>query len=258
MPDHAPTSTEPRAGRGLRRANITSAAQQAAESMAEEILAYDGDEEEWLLGSESTLMEHLGVGRPTLRQASRLLEQQQLLIVRRGIRGGIFGRRPTAEGVTDAARVFLRSQRTTFREVLEAELVVGPACAAMAASSDDLEARQALARHYPDDGDSLGLRQFMDLSTQFQRQVSLLSGSAVMFLFVNVLMDLAAQAGGVADAYRDPARRAATVLRHTRIAEAIAAGDSSLAAKRMRSHLASIIEWCDDRSLALTLEPRVL
>jgi DNA-binding FadR family transcriptional regulator len=201
-------------------------------------------------------MESLGLGRPTLRQAARLLEQQQLVVVRRGIRGGIFGRRPNAEGVTANAAVFLRSQRTTFGDLLNAEVVLGPACAQLAASNPSDDERRSLTTHYAEADGPMGVRQFMQTATGFQREVARRSKSPVLYLFVSVLMDLAVQSGGVAHVYEDPDRRAETVRRHERIAEAIRDGDARLAASRMKSHLESIIATCSQRTLAQTLGPR--
>jgi len=50
-----------------------SAAHRAAHALREDILAREDGE---LLGSEDELMERLGVSRPTLRQAARLLEHE--------------------------------------------------------------------------------------------------------------------------------------------------------------------------------------
>jgi GntR family transcriptional repressor for pyruvate dehydrogenase complex len=56
------------------------------------------------LPSESQLMEQYGVSRPTLREALRLLEAQQLLLIKRGSRGGgvvrVPGREPSIEAIT--------------------------------------------------------------------------------------------------------------------------------------------------------------
>ncbi|HMG44200.1 MAG TPA: FCD domain-containing protein [Acidimicrobiales bacterium] len=231
---------------------INSAARQAADLLAEDILAHEGDEEEWPLGSEDELMKILGVGRPTIRQAARLLEQQQLVVVRRGINGGIFGRRPSGAGVTAAARVFLQSEQTTFRQLLQAELVVGPAAAALAAEHADVEGRQGLLTFWSSTtakGAAVSARQFMELAPTFQREVARLSGSPVVFLFVGVLMDLAAPSAGIADVYGDPERRALTIERHTKIAQAIHGGQGSLAERRMSQHLKWILETVDPRSL---------
>jgi GntR family transcriptional repressor for pyruvate dehydrogenase complex len=241
----------------LKRITINSAARQAADLIAEAILAHEGDEEEWLLGSEDDLMQQVGVGRPTIRQAARLLEQQQLLVVKRGLHGGLFGRRPSSEGVTVMARVFLKSERTTFRQLLQAELVFGPACAELAAAAGDDAARQALCSFYDDfrdeNAETVRLGQFMELAPAFQREIARLSGSPVLFLYVGVLMDLAEPSQGIAAVYDDPDRRRLTIERHQMIAEAIAEARGARSARLMREHLESIIEWSDESSLDLTL-----
>jgi DNA-binding FadR family transcriptional regulator len=231
---------------------INSAAQQAADLLAEDILAHEGDEDEWLLGSEDELMRILGVGRPTIRQAARLLEQQQLVVVRRGINGGLFGRRPSGAGVTTAARVFLQSERTTFRQLLQAELVVGPAAAALAAEHAGEDDRDALvsfwSRSTAEDA-TVSSRRFMELAPAFQREVARLSGSPVLYLFVGVLMDLAAPSAGVAKVYGDAGRRQLTIERHTKIAKAIHDGHATVAARRMKHHLEWILDGVDPEAL---------
>jgi DNA-binding FadR family transcriptional regulator len=96
----------------------------------------------------------------------------------------------------------------------------------------------------------------MQMATGFQREVARRSKTPVLYLYVSVLMDLALQSGGVSHVYEDAERRAETVRRHERIAEAIREGDAKLAASRMKSHLESIIASCSQRTLAQTLEPR--
>jgi DNA-binding FadR family transcriptional regulator len=49
-----------------------------------------------LIGSEDALIAKVGYSRSTVRQASRLLEREGLLLVRRGINGGYFSARPDA------------------------------------------------------------------------------------------------------------------------------------------------------------------
>jgi DNA-binding FadR family transcriptional regulator len=240
----------------VKRLSISSSANQTADALAETILAHEGDEDEWLLGSESQLLEQMGIGRPTLRQAARLLEQQQLLVVRRGIRGGFYGQRPTAEGVTSAARVFLRSQGTTFGDVARVELILGIECARLAAQNPDAAAREALTHHYDEVAETPSLQVFRELSTEFQRRVALLSRSPVQYLFVSVLMDLAGQSGGVADAYISPERRSETVSHHLAVAKAISAGEAELAASLMETHLRSMIDLSGQQALSATLEPR--
>src|SRR3546814_3192129 len=66
----------------------------------------DVKNDEWRLGSEDEVMQSLEVSWPTLRQALRLLEQEQLISVRRCRRRPL---RPTEEGVIHTASVYLRA-----------------------------------------------------------------------------------------------------------------------------------------------------
>lgn len=62
------------------------------------------------LGSEDLLERELGVSKPTIRQAARVLEREGLLVVRRGNAGGYYGARP------DAA--FIEATMASYLEVI--------------------------------------------------------------------------------------------------------------------------------------------
>lgn len=238
---------------------VKSAPHETAGALREEILAHDGVEQEWLLGSEDELMGQLGVSRPTLRQASRILEQEQLLLVRRGIRGGLYGRRPTAHAVTRIAAVFLRAQDTTYEDLLSAEVVLGTACAGLAAGAE-LEARTAVRDFYAEAlGDvprsDVPLALFLDASGNFQRLLAEIAPSPAFRLFVNVLMDLARPASRVADIYGDPKRRRVTIERHQAVANAVYAQDAKRASNLMQKHLVDILAWTDDAARGEPLRP---
>lgn len=85
------------------------------------------------LPSEVELMEQFGVSRPTLREAFRILETENLITVRRGAHGGA---QVTAPDPAVAARyvgALLQMQGTTIEDVYEARMVSEPECAAMLA-----------------------------------------------------------------------------------------------------------------------------
>jgi GntR family transcriptional repressor for pyruvate dehydrogenase complex len=229
---------------------VRSAPHETATVLREEILAHQGSEEEWLLGSEDQVLEQLGVSRPTLRQASRILEQEQLLSVRRGIRGGLYGRRPTAHAVTQIAAVFLRSQNTTYEDLISAEHILGPACARLAAEADE-PARRAVRDFYANTlGDTkpeeVSLDAFLPASGDFQRQLARASKSPTLQLFVNVLMDLARPANRIAAIYSNAERRTITIERHNEVANAVYAQQGAKAAQLMERHLRDILAWTDD------------
>ena len=60
-----------------------------------------------LLGSEEILERELGVSKPTIRQAARVLEREGLLRVKRGNNGGYFSARPDAGFIEDTVASYL-------------------------------------------------------------------------------------------------------------------------------------------------------
>jgi len=238
---------------------VRSAPHETASVLREEILSHEGDEAEWLLGSEDEVLGQLGVSRPTLRQASRILEQEQLLSVRRGIRGGLYGRRPTAQAVSRIAAVFLRAQNTTYEDLIAAEIILGPACAELAADADQTT-REAVRDFYTNAlGDTprtdVPLDTFLEASGNFQRQLAIAANSPALRLFVNVLMDLARPASRVADIYTDPKRRHITIERHQNVADAVYTQDGPRSARLMERHLRDILAWTDSATRGQPLRP---
>jgi DNA-binding FadR family transcriptional regulator len=96
------------------------------------------------LGSEEELLAWLEVSRPTLRQATRLLEYQGLITVRRGPGGGYFARRPDISSVADAAAIYLRSRKTAMSEIVGAAHRYSAEAAARAALSSRTSTKEAL------------------------------------------------------------------------------------------------------------------
>ena len=81
----------------------------AAARLRAEVFAHETDK---FLGSEESLQALLGVSKPTMRQAARLVEREGLLRVKRGNNGGYFGARP------DPA--FIEATISNYLEVLNA------------------------------------------------------------------------------------------------------------------------------------------
>ncbi len=80
-------------------------------------------EEETYMGSEADLAAEVGVSLPTLRQAARMLEYEELLTVKPGKGGGYFTHRPTIETAMRSASQFLASNvlisNATFMDVAD-------------------------------------------------------------------------------------------------------------------------------------------
>lgn len=78
------------------------------------------------LQPEGQLMTSLGISRPTLREAFRILEAENLISVVRGSRTGARVHQPSVELVSRYAGYVLQSQQTTITDLYEARLAIEP------------------------------------------------------------------------------------------------------------------------------------
>jgi DNA-binding FadR family transcriptional regulator len=85
------------------------------------------------LPAEAILMEQFGVSRPTLREAFRILEAENLISVRRGSRGGARVIAPDASAAARYVGLLLQMQGTTINDVYEARMISEPTCARLLA-----------------------------------------------------------------------------------------------------------------------------
>lgn len=98
------------------------------------------------LGSEEEVRLDLKVSRSVLRQAARILEFEQLLLVRRGVSGGYFARRPSVRAVSRAAASYLQAHNATIGDTMRVSQVFAGEIASLAAQSEDHLSRRRLAR----------------------------------------------------------------------------------------------------------------
>lgn len=103
--------------------------------------AEDGDP----LGSEADLLQSLEISRPTLRQAAKIVQNDQLLEVRRGAAGGFYARRPDVRHVVQGPAFFLRLEGANLQELREVTRLLVPLLGRAAAQCTDQELRETLA-----------------------------------------------------------------------------------------------------------------
>src|SRR5206468_12578040 len=87
-----------------------------------------------LLGREPELVERFGVSRPSLREALRILEAEQLIAVVRGVRGGVVVNAPDSRVTARTAAMVLQSRNVSVADVLEARHLLEPLAARAIAS----------------------------------------------------------------------------------------------------------------------------
>ncbi len=93
------------------------------------------------LPPERVLVQKLGAGRSTIREALRILEIEGLIKTKPGPNGGSVVRRPTYQTVAKSLTLLLRSERASFAELLEARRIIERQCArqaAIVATAEDL------------------------------------------------------------------------------------------------------------------------
>ncbi len=117
----------------------------AVEWIANELrdVALDLDEGAYL-GSEESLISQFGVSAPTLRQAARLLEHEQVLKVKRGVSGGYYARRPNIDALTRVAATYLRGNHGTLEDVMALMRPLSPVWVDLAMHSRRKESFKAL------------------------------------------------------------------------------------------------------------------
>ena len=140
------------------------------------------------LGSEKELMDQLCVSRPTLRQAARVVENDQLLQIRRGVRGGYYACRPDSRHVVQAPALYLRLQQATLGDVQAAVRVLAPEVAAAAAACPD-SALVAELQAFDAHRRSAGVDTVPDLlrsESELAHLLSRMSGNTAFTLFLDI------------------------------------------------------------------------
>lgn len=205
----------------------------------------DGDE----LPREAQMLEELGVSRPSLREAIRILETEGLIRIRRGKVGGAIVKRPTPESAAYHLGLTLQSRQVTLDDLAIARHVLEPACAGLAAGQTRAQRKKIVDRLNAliDENEALVGEPypFTESALRFHAAVVELCGNTTITVLTGALEAVwssqerlwAKKATSEGD-YPDPQSRRAVVRAHRRIVASIADGDVDGATRAMREHLA--------------------
>ena len=206
-------------------------------------------EEGAFLGSEEELMRQLGVSRPTLRQASAQVAQENLIVIRRGVGGGYFTQRPNSMTVTRIAALYLQSHGAGLEEILTAIEPIRVSMAVLATHNPDAACRVQLREFLDQEEDQApshehGYRAFLKSERAFGKLLGQMSGNRVMTLFLNILYDFAAHLRPGEDVLVNrPQRVEAYREQRRRMARAILDGDEELAVLATKRCSRIITRW---------------
>ena len=199
------------------------------------------------LPSEAEMAETLDVARASLREGLRILEIHGLITIKPGPGGGPVVVGINSEDLGKTLTFFLKASGITFREVMQARLVLEPVMARLAAERRDDEVRDALQEDMKQSrqvlqGDD---EQYLDASTGFHGVVSDASGNSVLDLLARALKDI--YVARIRSVVYKPDERAKLLHDHEMVANAIIAGDGELSEKLMREHMEKYVDVMEER-----------
>ena len=219
-----------------------------------------------LLGSEEELIAELGVSRPTLRQASAQVIQENLIAVRRGVGGGYFACVPNSMTVSRMAAIYLQSRNLHLPDILQAlkplrtEIAGLAAIASRTASHEEPASHEELAKFIEAEAADLqgskppSYRGFLSGEREFGRIIGAMAKNDVLNLFLNIVYDLAPFTRRDEDVWVNHPERV-EAYRHQRLqmAKTIRDGDDEIAKVASRRCSNLILEWmrADSNSKAL-------
>ncbi|OBK81184.1 FCD domain-containing protein [Mycobacterium sp. 1164985.4] len=204
----------------------------------------DGD----LLPRQEVLVEQFNVSLVSLREALRILETEGLVSVRRGNRGGAVVHAPAKANAAYMLGLLLQSDYVPLADLGTALQELDPMCAALAARRPDRaktlvpklrEFNAAMEKHIED-----GAR-FTEIGGQFHDEIVRGCGNHTMVAVVGALETLWtghlnwwANETAAKGEYPSTKRRRIALSVHTKITDAIEAGDSERARKLAARHVA--------------------
>jgi len=196
-----------------------------------------------LLSSEAQMLEDYGVGRGSLREALRILEVHGLITMKPGRNGGPMVIEVGARDYGRMATLFFHLGGMTFRQLVDARLVLEPLMARLAAErrGQELEGQLADPTTTQVEDDTT----YFDATKDFHRGVASMSGNPVLNLLCVSLEDIFRDQVNGFLSPNDERRHVLEV--HSAIAAAIAEGDADAAERLMREHMQEYADWVTQR-----------
>ncbi len=204
------------------------------------------------LPAEANMLQKYQVGRASLREALRLLEVQGLIVIRPGPGGGPVVASADSRNFARMAALYFHLGDATYRDLVEARLVMEPVMARLAAGRRDPGDLAQLEQFISSTPEATDQSAYFRHATDFHGLVSGMSGNPVLDLLVQSLKDLYTDRfQGVIFPVRDRQR---VQDEHVEIARAIVKGNGAKAERLMREHMVEFMEHSGVRNPVLFYE----
>jgi GntR family transcriptional repressor for pyruvate dehydrogenase complex len=198
-----------------------------------------------MLPPEAAMLEKYQVGRASLREALRILEVQGIIAIRPGPGGGPMVAPFDSMYFARMSTLYLHLLEATYREVLEARIIMEPVMVRLAAQRQDREALSVLEEFLSLDEPADESAYLLQVGG-FHGLLSGLSGNRVLDLEGRSLKDM--YADRIEGMIFPPEARKGILHDHRQIAKAIMAGNPVRAEKLMRAHMEQYLFWSGERN----------
>lgn len=200
------------------------------------------------LPPEVALTERFGVSRPTLREAFRILESEQLISVRRGVRGGARVLVPDAEVAARYAGLLLQYRKASIVDVYETRSLLETAAVNTLATKRTTAQLQTLDEIVAEGerliGDGIG---YAEHDVRFHLTLVEMSGNEALEVLTGMLYHIIDTHHRAYAANQDPSPAHATAKAvqraHVKLVELIRAKDATGATEFWRKHLKQITNY---------------
>lgn len=204
------------------------------------------------LPSEARMIQMFEVSRPTVREAIRILEFENLICVSRGAKGGAVVQPPSPDFVSKAVGVSLQTSNATLGDIFAARSVIEPAAAAMAARDRPEEAGNILLAHVEEEFKILQdqSKSIASEAASFHRLLLSECGNKTFALLGVALHNLVRRHLRLYHQARLPnqttetySRSIAGVRSHEKLANMILRGEATEAEEHWRAHMNKVAEF---------------
>lgn len=196
------------------------------------------------IGAEDELLARLAVSRPTLRQAAKIVENDCLISVRRGIKGGFYAARPDADDAIRTLARFLRLRGATLSDVMVVSRMVSQEAIALACGNDDPVLRARLDHFIAQIDTNDSSAALIRAEGELARLIAELSGNPVIQLVMAIGFSFGMEEQGIG-LYRDPGQRQQARRLQHELCRAIQQGDAEIARVWMGRRSAAMEHWIE-------------
>jgi len=212
-----------------------------AESLADLSLAKQAGQ---YLGAEVDLLHRLGVSRPTLRQAAKIVENECLISVRRGIRGGFYAERPSPQDSIRALTRYLRLNGATLAQVFAVTRLVAEEAVVQATIHGNAVQRQELTLLRDAISTNTAREDVLRSEAALGQLLADMSGNPTVRLYMEIGYTFGMEEPAH-QFYVTPEDRSAARAAQRDLCDAVLSGDGDLARLKMQRRSAMIAAWLE-------------